>query len=502
MPAFRTLSLILMLFGSSMSLLAQGKLIEVHPQSPSSSAVSRGINHIFFGNNINVLTSENFKNFGNPSYSVFYLQQYDYNLNLVKEEPVKYLNYTDTIYTQESITGGYLTNNSGYYIYVKGINNVANKSLLEVRDSSGNVVFSKNDYVLLDVPILFNSINYAGDFALRKNNRLYQVSATGTEIASFDLDSLQSIILNNHFPQGDSLCLTKRFASKPSSNNNYYLAEVFRNGIQTFHYCKFNYSFQLLDTLAVSLLNDYRIVNHEDELLLWSDSVVIDTSANTFQAFHFYRDFDLNLKLSFQTDGRIVYSSSGPRETDQPIFLFDGSLNVANSESHIKPLDTLVISRLRHYSKDGVQQLDHLLHQEGMPENPSSISVNGLFGRTNNNEFIVDIRSYFGNFGSYKSYLLKIDSQGNSPLSVKAIAENKVVDLYPNPSKNWIKINTKEPFEKFGIKIFDLQGQIVFNQGAISGQQINISELPPGTYFMHLEGKKGAWLNTYQFIKL
>lgn len=486
----------------SNDVFGQGKLIEVHPQSPSSSAVSRGINHIFFGNNINVLTSENFKNFGNPSYSVFYLQQYDYNLNLVKEEPVKYLNYTDTIYTQESITGGYLTNNSGYYIYVKGINNVANKSLLEVRDSSGNVVFSKNDYELLDVPILFNSINYMSDFALRKNNRLYQVSAAGVENASFDLDSLESIILNDHFPGGDSLNLSKRFASKPADNSNYYLAEVFNNGIETFHYCKFDYNFQLLDTLAVSLLSNYRVINYEDELLLWSDSVVIDTSSNTFQAFHFYRDFDLNLKLSFQTDGRIVYSRSGPRAIDQPIFLFDGSLNLGNSESHIKPFDTLVVGRIRHYDKNSTPQLDYLIYRDRMPDNPSSISVNGIFGRTTNNEYIVDIRSYFGNFNSYKSYLLKIDSLGNSPLSVNLITESKVVEVYPNPSKNWIKINTNEPLEKFGIKIFDLQGQIVLNQEAISEQQININELPSGTYIIHLEGDKDAWLNTYKLIKL
>ncbi len=481
--------------------IGQGRLLEVQPQNPSTAAVSRGINHIFLGNNINVLTSEKFKNFGNPPYYVFYLQQYDYNLNLVKEEPIKYLNYTDTIFTQESVSGGSLTNNSGFYVYVKGINNEANKSLLEVRDSSGNVVFSKNDYELLDVPVLFNSINYMSDFALLKNNRLYQVSAAGVENASFDLDSLESIILNDHFPGGDSLNLSKRFASKPTNNSNYYLAEVFNDGIQTFHYCKFDYNFQLLDTLAVSLLNDYRLINYEDELLLWSDSVVIDTSSNTFQAYHFYRDFDLNLKLSFQTDGRIVYSSSGPRETDQPIFLFDGSLNVANSESHIKPLDTLVISRLRHYNKDGVQQLDHLLHQEGMPENPSNIAVNGLFGRTNNNEYIVPIRSYFGIFSSYKSYLLIIDAQGNSPLTVAFLNTDKTVNIYPNPSSGCLNIRVVDTKEQIRVQIFDLTGQIVFKKEMSSSDEIDISSLSSGTYIIQITGKEKNWKGQYRLIK-
>jgi hypothetical protein len=144
-----------------------------------------------------------------------------------------------------------------------------------------------------------------------------------------------------------------------------------------------------------------------------------------------------------------------------------------------------------------------MIFKDGVPGGPTNIAISSLFGRSMNNEYYVPLIAYYG--GSlliYRSYLLKIDSLGSSPLSINLTTESKVVEVYPNPTKKWIKINTNEPFEKFRIKIFTLQGQNVIDQKAISEQQINISELTSGTYIIHLEGDKGAWLNTYKFIKI
>jgi hypothetical protein len=480
----------------------QGKLVEVHPQNPSGAALSTGLNHLFLGDKVNVLISENFKNFGSPAYSVFYLQQYDYDLNLIQEEPIRDFNYTDTIFSQDKVIGGSLTNNSGFFIYVEGINDSAEKSYFEVRDSSSTIVFAKIDAKLLDVPLFSKSRNYLHDFALIKNNRLIQVSKTGVENASFDLDSLESELLNNYFSQADSVKLQNRLAAKPSSNKNYYSLLAYKNGLDTYYNCSFDYNFQLLDSIRGQALNDYRIENYQDEIVLMSDSTVIDSSSSTFQTFYQFRDFDFNVKFSFQTSGRVIYSYFGPTNSEQWIFDFNGALNLVNGENFIKPLDTTLGYRVRYYDSTGTQELDHLFYEDGIPISTSGLSTYSTFGRSALGEFIVPIRAWRSNsLLYYSSYLLKIDAQGSSPLSIHVLEESKVVDVYPNPSKNWLKINTHKSGERFKIKIFDLQGQLVFQQDGVSEQQMNISELPYGTYYIQIKGDKDNWLNTYWFIK-
>lgn len=487
----------------SNDVIGQGKLLEVQPQNPSAAALSTGVRHLFMGDKVNVLVSENFKNFGSPSYSVFYLQQYDYDLNFIKEEPIKHFNYTDTIFTQESVLAGWLSNNSGFFIYVEGINDSANQSYFEVRDSLSNVVFSKLDAKLIDVPFFSHSINFMNDFALIKNNRLIRISKTGLEMSSFDLDSLESELLNRYFPQADSLKLLDRMASKPSANKSYYSLSIYNNGIDTYYNCSFDDNFQLFDSIDGATLSRYRIENYQDEIVLMTDSTVIDSSTKTYQTFYQFRDFNLNPKFSFQINGGIVYAWNGLTNSDNWVFNFDGSLNLVNGEHFVKPQDTIIGHRIRYFDSTGTTELNHLFYEDGIPNSTSGLSVYSTFGRSSNSEFIVPLRAWINNsFLLYRSYLLKIDDQGNSPLSINLVSESKVVEVYPNPSKNWIKVNTYEQGENFSIRIFNLQGQIVFDQDAISERQINISELPPGNYFMQLEGEKGAWLNTYQFIKL
>lgn len=487
----------------SNDVFCQGKLVEVNPQNPSGAASSTGIRHIFMGDKVNVLVSENFKNFGSPSYSVFYLQQYDYDLNLIKEEPIKHFNYTDTIYNQERVLAGWLTKNSGFFIYVEGINDSADKSYFEVRDSLSNVVFSKVDVKLLDVPLFSHSINYMHDFALVQNKRLIRVSRTGVEMTSYDLDSLESELQISFFPQADSLKLLDRMASKPSANKSYYSLSIYNNGFDTYYSCSFDDSFQLLDSIQGTALNDYRIENYRDNILLLSDSTVIDSNTKTYRSFYQFKDFNLNTKFSFQISGGVVYGFNGLTNSDSWVFNSDGSLNLVNGEHFVKPQDTIIGHRVRYFDSTGTAELNHIFYEDGVPKSNSGISVYSTFGRSSIGEFIVPLRAWIGNsFILYRSFLLKIDTQGNSPLSINVVTENKAIEIYPNPSKNWLKINTNKPDEFFKIKILDLKGQIVLDQKAISKQQIDVSELPPGTYLMHLEGISGAWLNTYKFIKL
>ena len=67
------------------------------------------------------------------------------------------------------------------------------------------------------------------------------------------------------------------------------------------------------------------------------------------------------------------------------------------------------------------------------------------------------------------------------------VFENAQVKIYPNPSTTIITINSKESISK--MQLFNTLGQKVFIKA--SGNSIDISFLPAGNYFLHLETNKG-----------
>lgn len=67
------------------------------------------------------------------------------------------------------------------------------------------------------------------------------------------------------------------------------------------------------------------------------------------------------------------------------------------------------------------------------------------------------------------------------------VSENAQVKIYPNPSSTTITINSKESISK--MQLFNTLGQKVFIKA--SGNSIDISFLPAGNYFLHLETNKG-----------
>lgn len=74
---------------------------------------------------------------------------------------------------------------------------------------------------------------------------------------------------------------------------------------------------------------------------------------------------------------------------------------------------------------------------------------------------------------------------------------NKVsVKIYPNPIENILNIESAESINEF--KIYSLDGKLILNEKA-SKNQINLSELSPGAYF--IEFKIDEYSSTYKFIK-
>ena len=58
------------------------------------------------------------------------------------------------------------------------------------------------------------------------------------------------------------------------------------------------------------------------------------------------------------------------------------------------------------------------------------------------------------------------------------------VEVYPNPASNNIFISTERHFEYF--QLVDIQG-IVLSEGILTDNQIDVANLPLGTYFLRLK---------------
>lgn len=71
-------------------------------------------------------------------------------------------------------------------------------------------------------------------------------------------------------------------------------------------------------------------------------------------------------------------------------------------------------------------------------------------------------------------------------------------NIFPSPTSN--NLNVKGPNEEYALKILNLQGQLFYELNNISGHQnIDVSFLPPGLYFLNVKQNKGY--QNIRFIK-
>jgi hypothetical protein len=92
--------------------------------------------------------------------------------------------------------------------------------------------------------------------------------------------------------------------------------------------------------------------------------------------------------------------------------------------------------------------------------------------------------------------LAKTDCNG-VPLSNEDVEKSKT-SIYPNPSSNWIHINSEQEFSSFSI--YNVSGQQVLSHNLNTDQRLDISSLSKGMYFLKLEND-GQVLETLKLIK-
>ena len=93
-----------------------------------------------------------------------------------------------------------------------------------------------------------------------------------------------------------------------------------------------------------------------------------------------------------------------------------------------------------------------------------------------------------GAFGMNTPAYFCIDNVGNFPLSSNNITQ-EIINIYPNPSSDFIYINRKDS-DNYTISLFNILGEIIIDK-KINLQQLNLSNLPNGQYFLKIESESG-----------
>lgn len=85
-------------------------------------------------------------------------------------------------------------------------------------------------------------------------------------------------------------------------------------------------------------------------------------------------------------------------------------------------------------------------------------------------------------YATFKSY----------PLSTSEFEKNKF-QLYPNPTKEKLFINTTSTTRNLKVKIFNLEGKLLSTQNLVFKKQtsIDVSQLSNGIYFLNIEDENG-----------
>jgi hypothetical protein len=146
-----------------------------------------------------------------------------------------------------------------------------------------------------------------------------------------------------------------------------------------------------------------------------------------------------------------------------------------------------IVSDLAWYDNSGQMQVDPI-------EASTNMEMDGVIG----------IMTY--QFGDYKLLPRNNDDFVNinveleetalpgSPLGIEEF-EKKTIRAFPNPASDFIELTTDETISE--ISLFNLTGQMVLNQKQTGQtQQINVSALQQGTYFLQLKTEKNELIST------
>jgi hypothetical protein len=111
-----------------------------------------------------------------------------------------------------------------------------------------------------------------------------------------------------------------------------------------------------------------------------------------------------------------------------------------------------------------------------------------LNGNTASPEFGVPTDSIAGLEGDWADGQVYRFAPYSSP--TKELLDESKISISPNPCSDLLQIHSKNEINGLKADIFDIFGRLVLTQTIHDNAQINVSSLPPGAYFIQINGHK------------
>jgi hypothetical protein len=86
-----------------------------------------------------------------------------------------------------------------------------------------------------------------------------------------------------------------------------------------------------------------------------------------------------------------------------------------------------------------------------------------------------------------------------SPIVLLTGSKTPAMDVFPNPTRNYLQINAPFILQKVEYNIINNSGQVM-QRGVMNSQQIQIQNLPAGQYYLSVQSPEGEWYRR-SFIK-
>lgn len=144
------------------------------------------------------------------------------------------------------------------------------------------------------------------------------------------------------------------------------------------------------------------------------------------------------------------------------------------------------VFRTAHTSSDGDDISISQVPEDSMSLTYSYMSDDGLFIGFDTYEFTTTVIIQDANTKEvYQAF--QSNTGFDSSVSIEEL-NSPFINLYPNPSSDYISIDINEPFE---INILDLNGRFIFSESLMPSESINIKSLSTGSYLLEIsEGDK------------
>ncbi len=243
--------------------------------------------------------------------------------------------------------------------------------------------------------------------------------------------------------------------------------------------------------------------NTTESFIYIANDTIIDskTYSKVYKGYYLFEDSLNNLITFIREENKIIYSKNLSGSAER--ILYDFNLNLGDSLSF--DFETAIVVKI-----DSVQLQNnefrkqyYLYHPDWIYYEDDTAKIVEGFGNIKNGLMLPFGVHYTD--GGFNTYCLFSPSEVfynlqssisdcyklENPISVQELNSDDLI-IYPNPTNNLISFSEK--ISNSRLSILNLTGQIVFEEKAFSGTQLDISFLEKGIYFLKLEGELSGFI--------